>query len=263
VIDATMFGGDIAGFFLWWALVLAAHLAVIFPVGFVLTALNKRHPDRRIQKRTGEHRTNKEILAAMPAVITSSGLLSFGMFAQAKGWTIAPYGLTDWQAYLCLLASMALFDAWFFFAHWGLHTKPLYPFHLLHHRSVAPTPWSNDSSSVVDTLLSHSFYALVLFVLPLPIELLIVHRLYDQVTGMIGHSGFEFFASRSARWPSIMVCTTYHDLHHSEFHYNFGNFTSMWDRLFGTLHPNYDQIVREIEETGTTEPARRLAKVKR
>jgi sterol desaturase/sphingolipid hydroxylase (fatty acid hydroxylase superfamily) len=67
---------------------------------------------------------------------------------------------------------------------------------------------------------------------------------------MVGHSGFEYFASKSSRFPSPLICTTFHDLHHSQFHYNYGNFFSFWDRICGTVHPKYDVLVRSMEETG-------------
>jgi len=53
---------------------------------------------------------------------------------------------------------------WFYGAHRLLHTKWLYRFHVLHHRSIAPTVWSNDSIGLVDTALSQGFYALIVFI---------------------------------------------------------------------------------------------------
>jgi sterol desaturase/sphingolipid hydroxylase (fatty acid hydroxylase superfamily) len=44
-----------------------------------------------------------------------------------------------------------------------------------------------------------------------------------------------------------MVCTTYHDQHHELYNWNYGNFTSIWDRLGGTLHPDYDRVVAKRE----------------
>jgi sterol desaturase/sphingolipid hydroxylase (fatty acid hydroxylase superfamily) len=101
---------------------------------------------------------------------------------------------------------------------------------------------------MVDTLVMHGYYALAPFILPIPPLALIAHRLYDQVNGMLGHAGFEYFASSSTRWPSPMVCVTFHDQHHSAFRFNYGNFTSIWDRLMGTLHPDYDVIVSKLTQ---------------
>ena len=130
-------------------------------------------------------------------------------------------------------------------AHRLLHTRALLGWHRFHHRSTAPTPWSNDAIGAVDTALCQGFYAVVPLLVPLPPLVLVAHRAFDHVNGTLGHAGFEHLASRLARWPSPMLCTTYHDLHHSAFHCNFANSFSYLDRLFGTIHPRYDELVAE------------------
>ncbi|GAA0771999.1 fatty acid hydroxylase family protein [Roseibium denhamense] len=230
----------------------AAMLAVYFGTGFTLIAINRRHPERRIQKhRDGMKRQREEILASLKALFTSSVLLSGGYFAQTQGWVLfPPVDLSWWSFPLMFAVCFVLFDAWFYWGHRILHLPALYKFHVPHHRSIAPTVWSNDSSTTVDTLIEHSFYFVVWFVLPVPALSVFALRLFDQISGMVGHSGFEYFASKSSRYPSPLICTTFHDLHHSQFHYNYGNFFSFWDRVCGTVHPKYDQLVRSMEETG-------------
>jgi len=161
---------------------------------------------------------------------------------------MAPADLGVVSFVLSFVVSLILFDAWFYFGHRLLHWPPMYRYHALHHKSVAPTVWSNDSSGVVDTLIEHSFYLVVWFILPVPALAIFALRLFDQISGMIGHSGFEFFASPTSRRPWPFICTTFHDLHHSKFNYNYGNIFSIWDRLLGTAHPQYDDMVKEFEE---------------
>ena len=71
---------------------------------------------------------------------------------------------------------------------------------------------------------------------------------------MIGHVGFEFMASPLSRKPWPGVSTTFHDQHHSHFKVNYANMFSVWDRLFGTLHPDYDKRVKEFEAVGKSKP---------
>jgi len=234
-----------------FALIYAVMVVVYFATGVTVTAINRRHPDRRIQKhRSGDKRMWMEIRSSMSALFTSSILLSAGYFSQLQGWAMAPLELSWWSFPLMFVVALVLYDAWFYWGHRLLHVPALYKWHVPHHRSVAPTVWSNDSSTTVDTLIEHGFYFVVWFVLPMPALSLFAMRLFDQISGMVGHSGFEYFASKSSRWPSPMICTTFHDLHHSQFHYNFGNFFSFWDRVCGTVHPKYDALVREMEDTG-------------
>ncbi len=244
----TGFAYGFAEFALLLAAVYAATVAVYFILGFGISWVNDRNPERRIQKnRRGEKRKAIEIRQSLLSILVTCLSVSFGLFAQYKGWTPAPWALSWWTAPLLFVLCMVLFDAWFYVAHRILHTRPFYRFHALHHKSVAPTVWSNDAIGVVDTAMSQGFYAVILFLVPFPPLVLIAHRLFDQGNGTFGHAGFEYFASSTARYPSPMLCTTYHDQHHAEFRYNYANFFSFWDRVMGTVAPTYDARVKAAE----------------
>ncbi len=239
----------VADYILTLAAIYAAMLILYFGFGLMAEAYAARFPDRKIQpERDGMKRKRAEILNSLPALAMSSFLLGTGYFAQTQGWTMAPADFSIVSFVLSFVVSLILFDAWFYFGHRLLHWPPMYRFHALHHKSVAPTVWSNDSSGVVDTFIEHSFYLVVWFILPAPALAIFALRLFDQISGMIGHSGFEFFASPTSRRPWPFICTTFHDLHHSKFNYNYGNIFSIWDRLLGTAHPQYDDMVKDFEE---------------
>lgn len=240
-----------------WVAVYAATTAGYLGLGLALQWLNDRNPARRIQAgRRGEARARIEIVQSLKSLTVTSFCLAFGLWAQARGWTLWPPGaLTLWSGLGFFVLSVVLFDAWFYWGHRLMHWRPLYRHHLWHHRSVAPTVWSNYSDSLVDAFAMQSYYLVAPLLLPIPPEVLILHRVYDHVNGMIGHAGFEYFADRSTRFPSPFVCTTFHDQHHEKFGYNYANFFSVWDRLCGTLAPDYDARVRGAEAT----PALRIS----
>ena len=244
-----MTGALIGDFLLLWAAVYVATLGLYVGFGMVFSALAARHPERRIQEhRRGEKRKWKEIRQSAWSLIATSGCLAGGLFAQAQGWTLfAPLALSWWSVPLMFAVSIVAFDAWFYWAHRFMHWGPMYKHHVLHHRSVAPTVWSNYSDSLLDAFVMQSFYLWAPLILPIPPAVLVAHRLYDHFNGMIGHSGFEFAAAPSARAPSPMVCTLFHDQHHSRFSYNYANFFSVWDRWMGTLDPRYDEEVARLE----------------
>jgi len=238
----------LADFILLFFAIYAASLVILFATGLFMMALNNRHPERRIQQREASHRAVDDIKSSMVQLLFTSGCLSIGLFAQFKGWTIAPFELSWWSAPVFFVISLALHDTWFFWGHRLLHTKAFYRFHKPHHMTITPTVWSNDAGSTVDTLFAHSYYALVLFVVPMPAAVFLAHRVFDQVSAAVGHCGYEHFASRSARAPWPFLCTVYHDQHHQYFVYNYANYFSFWDRLCGTVHPTYDGKVEEFEE---------------
>lgn len=235
-----------------WVAFYAATVALYFGLGGVLIAINKRHPERRIQKhRRGEDRARQDIRESMKSLVITSGCIAGGVWLQWMGWTIwPPLELTWWSAIGMFAVSVVLYDAWFYWGHRLMHWRPLYKHHFPHHRSVAPTVWSTDSSSPVDTFAMQSYYLVAPIFLPIPAVALIAHRFWDHVNGQIGHSGFEYFADRTTRFPSPMVCVTFHDQHHEHFNYNFANFFSIWDRLCGTLHPAYDDKVKAAGDAG-------------
>ncbi len=224
-------------------------LALYFAQGGVMTWLNARNPNRRIQPgRRGEDRSRIEILQSVKSLTVTCFCLAGGIFAQAKGWTLWPAGTVGWWDGIAMfVVSLVLYDAWFYWGHRLMHTRALYKHHFWHHRSVAPTVWSNYSDTLPDAFAMQSYYLIAPLVLPIAPVVLIAHRVWDHVNGQIGHAGFEYFADRSTRFPSPMVCTTFHDQHHEHFRYNYANFFSFWDRVCGTLHPGYDAKVAQAD----------------
>lgn len=228
----------------------AATVALYFILGFGVTWVNNRNPERRIQKsRRGEKRMKAEIRQSMASILVTCLSVAIGLFAQHQGWALTPWTFNWWTCVPMFLLTMVLFDTWFYFAHRALHTEVLYKYHVLHHKSVAPTVWSNDSIGLVDTALSQGFYAVIVFILPISPIILLVHNAFDRLNGTFGHAGFEYFASSTSRYPSPMLCTIYHDQHHAEFRFNYANYFSFWDRIMGTISPVYDERVEAFEST--------------
>ncbi|MEY4670383.1 MAG: hypothetical protein RLZZ415_262, partial [Pseudomonadota bacterium] len=150
-----------------------------------------------------------------------------------SGWTIAgEYAL-----------SFFLFDAYFYWLHRLMHKEPYYSWvHKLHHRSTAPVPitsWSmNPVEGVIEGLFTPLFMvvftiheATVPFIVPTSI-----------LMGLYVHSGFELLP----RWwnrtwlTKWFIPASFHDEHHRYFTGNFGGYTTIWDRLCGTMRPKYE-----------------------
>lgn len=230
-----------------WALAFAASVAIFLAAGVTLEAVNRRHPERRIQPRAPSSARRRDMLASIRQLAVTCACIALGMALQRAGWGVGPLAATWWSVPLMAGLGIVLLDAWFYAVHRLLHTRALWRFHRPHHRNVTPTVWSNDSGHAVDTALTHGFYVLLPLLLPVPILSVVLVRLFDQITAIIGHSGFEHFAGATMRRPWPGICTLYHDQHHSAFRYNYANFFSVWDRVFGTIHPGYDAEVAAWE----------------
>lgn len=227
-----------------------ASVALYFGFGILMVRLNARHPERRIQPmRDGMKRARAEIVESLKSIAVTSLCFAVAISLQLNGVTLwqAPW---DAGVVWTLAATLVLilgYDTYYYWAHRLMHVEPFYGWHSWHHRSVAPTVWSSDSQSVPETFLIQSFMVWAALLLPIPPAAFILHRLYDHLNGQLGHGGHEYFADRTTRFPSPMVCTSYHDLHHERFRWNFGNYFSFWDRVCGTLHPDYDAMVEASE----------------
>lgn len=251
MLDIGILGSGWQGFAVLWAAIYAVLLAIYFGLGAALTVLNRQHPDRRIQGVVRSSRDRADIRQSILALAIISAYVASGIFLRHIGFALFnPAKLTLLSFFGWALVSLLLYDAWFYWGHRAMHTKLLFRFHALHHRSITPTTWSNNSDSLIGATVEQGYFLVAPLLLPIPLEVLIAHKLYDQTTGMISHCGYEYFASPSARKPWPFLCTTFHDQHHSNFRCNYGNTFSLWDRAMGTLHAGYDRLVEQMEQPG-------------
>lgn len=189
----------------------------------------------------------RDIKQSLRSLINISGMLAAGLALRSQGFGIGAVELNWTNAFIWGLISLVLFDTWFYWFHRLIHHRRLYAkIHRWHHRSITPTVWSNNSDTFLDNLFCQSYWFFAPLLLPAPTAILVLHKFYDQVTGMLGHAGYEYAPGGFSAKPSPMIGTTFHDLHHSEFHYNFATHFSVWDRLMGTLHPDYDELITDF-----------------
>ncbi|MBU6206070.1 MAG: sterol desaturase family protein, partial [Alphaproteobacteria bacterium] len=64
----------------------------------------------------------------------------------------------------------------------------------------------------------------------------------NPIMGLYVHSGYEFFPrwwhkSWTTKW---FITATFHDQHHKYFNYNFGGYTTIWDRICGTMRAKFE-----------------------
>ncbi len=171
---------------------------------------------------------------------------SGGLFAQAQGWTISPLPLTWWSGPLMLASRWCSMMRG---SNWDPSPAALKPLYASMPCTTKASPRRSDEPSREPDggLLNQAFNLILPFILPIPWQMLVLQKLYDQASGMLGHAGFEHFASPAGRTPFPFASTVFHDQHHGHFKYNYGHTFSWWDRLMGTLHPRYDATLESFE----------------
>ena len=104
------------------------------------------------------------------------------------GWGLRPLDGIVGMA-VSFVLSLVVFDAWFYWFHRLIHTRPLYRrVHRWHHMTVTPVVWSNNSDRLVDNLFLQSYWLVAHFLVPAAPAALLAHKIYDQITGVAGHS---------------------------------------------------------------------------
>jgi lathosterol oxidase len=225
-----------------YAILLATYLASCV----VVERLNRRLAGAKIQR--GRTTAPAQIRRDRRQSLVSLGgiALMFGTghwLYREFGWGWSPLdGVVGWAVSFVL--SMVLFDTWFYWLHRLIHSPKLYPrVHRWHHLTVTPVGWSNNSDRLIDNLFLQSYWLIAHVLVPAAPAVLLAHKLYDQVTGVIGHSGYEH-GGLFCRPPSPLVGVTHHDQHHRFFRCNYATHFTWWDRLMGTLHPEHDRELR-------------------
>ncbi|HEX7853269.1 MAG TPA: sterol desaturase family protein [Sphingobium sp.] len=147
------------------------------------------------------------------------------------------------------------FDAYFYWLHRLMHIDPIYTWvHKTHHFSTSTNPLTSISINPVEALINGSFvplYAMIATMLasvfggfsPLHSASVAFIAPTSILMGFYVHSGFELLPSWWNRsWiTKWFISATFHDQHHRYFRGNFGGYTTIWDRLCGTMRSNFEK----------------------
>ena len=149
-------------------------------------------------------------------------------------------------------------DLWFYSVHRALHTPWLFKHvHAVHHRSVDVNPFSSYSFHVVEGALLGGWVIPAALLLPLPIPTLVAAHVVGTFNNVMAHLGYELLPAWWIRAPLLRWSNTatFHSLHHTQYKGNYGLFTRLWDRLFGTELPTYEAAFVEAHPPGVNESA--------
>lgn len=149
------------------------------------------------------------------------------------GWAYLVFSIVLWTIGL---------DTYFYWTHRFMHHKKFYKFfHLAHHRSHNPTPFTTYSFAPPEAVLVYLFVPLFFMTVPMH-EIAFGAAMVIQTTrNAMAHCGYELFPKGWASHPvlGIFATVTHHDMHHEKSVGNYGFYFTFWDRVMGTEHPEY------------------------
>ena len=125
-------------------------------------------------------------------------------------------------------------DFCIYFIHRGLHHPRLYKrLHKPHHKWIMPTPYASHAFHPLDGFSQGCPYYVFPFLLPLQKVASGALFVFINIWTVLIHDG-EYIAN-----SPIINGAACHTTHHLEFNWNYGQFTTLWDRLGGTYRkPN-------------------------
>lgn len=136
----------------------------------------------------------RDIRASISSFAAISFLFTPGAwFHYQFGWGYKIHQMTIANTIVSFGFSMLVFDTWFHWFHRLLHTRWFFKhIHHWYHLIRTPVVWSNDSETLADNCFLQSYWAFAYFMFPISPIVLLAHKIYDLVTGCIGHSGYEY-----------------------------------------------------------------------
>jgi lathosterol oxidase len=160
---------------------------------------------------------------------------------------IADHGWVYFFALFPLLFLMH--DAYFYWMHRMIHHPKMFRlFHLVHHRSVNPSPWAAYAFHPFEAFLESLIFVIFLFTLPISGWHLLVFFVISLLYNVYGHLGFELYpAAFNRHWLGRWINTSVsHNQHHHYFNGNYGLYFLFWDRMMGTMRADYDEAYGEV-----------------
>ncbi len=189
------------------------------------------------------------VLTSVIFGLTGALCLATPLRAYTKIYTdVHEYGV----GYLVLSVFVIVFlhDTYFYWMHRLMHHPRLYRHvHLVHHKSVNPSPWAAYAFHPLEAVVEAGILPLVLFLIPAhPVAL------FSFITIMLwfnvyGHLGYELFPASLYRHPlgRWLNSSVYHNQHHERFTGNYGLYFTFWDRWMNTLRPDSADKVAEVQ----------------
>lgn len=223
---------------LWLALFLASGLIAGIATGFFKA--------RKIQPKGFKWKIFRlEIMVAVVTLLVSGAVIGGGQSWLLKNGyiTFREGPVAWWVIALEYVAYFVAFDTWFYWLHRWMHKEPVYSWvHKLHHKSTSPNLLTTLSVNPLESLINGGFVPLFLAAYSVHPATLALIGPTNIIMGLYVHSGYEFFPrwwnkSWATKW---FITATFHDQHHKYFTANFGGYTTIWDRICGTMRPKFE-----------------------
>lgn len=177
--------------------------------------------------------TKSDVYLSLLTVVCNSFVMLLGVFLWKNKWIIIDSQPSVVSVFLETIALIFLMDLLMYFFHYAAHLPFVYKIlHGKHHEHVGTNFLSLFVLHPFETIGFGLMILALLISYDFSIISIVIYLLINLVWGTIGHLNREFFP---ASFDRLFIGTTrFHNQHHLDETKNFGFYTSIWDRLFGT-----------------------------
>lgn len=180
-----------------------------------------------------KNQVRMEIDQAMKAIPVMTLLTVPWFVAETQGYSKLFWSLQNNGGWTYFLLQVPLFlfftDALIYVAHRGLHHPWVYKhLHKPHHKWIIPTPFASHAFHPVDGYIQSLPYHMFPFIFPLQKMVYLGLFGFVNIWTVMIHDG-EYLAH-----DPVVNGSACHTIHHLYFNYNYGQYTTLWDRLGGT-----------------------------
>jgi Delta7-sterol 5-desaturase len=151
---------------------------------------------------------------------------------------------------LSIIMMIVLHDTYFYWTHRLMHRRSIYKLaHKVHHLSMNPSPWAAMAFHPVEAVIEAGVIVIIPLVFPVHPLAIGLFLLFMMIYNVYGHLGYELYPKGfSKSWIGKWINTSVnHNLHHQFFNGNYGLYFLFWDRMMGTIQPEYDTVFDEVQ----------------
>ncbi|KAL1972474.1 hypothetical protein VTN31DRAFT_6888 [Thermomyces dupontii] len=143
---------------------------------------------------------------------------------------------------------IAFTDLCIYWIHRGLHHPLVYKtLHKPHHKWIVPTPFASHAFHPLDGWSQSVPYHVFPFIFPLQKVAYVFLFVFINFWTIMIHDG-EYIANNP-----VINGSACHTMHHLYFNYNYGQFTTLWDRVGGSYRKPNDELFRRETKMGKEE----------
>ncbi|KAF2176259.1 hypothetical protein K469DRAFT_678885 [Zopfia rhizophila CBS 207.26] len=161
----------------------------------------------------------------------------------SKMYDITEEGPGMWYNFFQFPLFICFTDFFIYWIHRGLHHPRVYKkLHKPHHKWIMPTPYASHAFHPFDGFSQSIPYHVFPFIFPLQKFAYVFLFVFINIWTILIHDG-EYVADNP-----IINGAACHTMHHLYFNYNFGQFTTLWDRFGGSYRkPNDELFQKELK----------------